>query len=456
MRLTFHGGALSVTGANYLLEHNGTKILVDCGLAQGSKYAEHENYEDFKYDPKTIDYLFITHSHIDHIGRAGKLYKEGFRGKVMTTTATCDLMRVALPDNTSHIMHEAEQDGHDSLFEQEDMNGLLGLLNGYLYDEEIKISNDIAVTFHDSGHILGSAFIEFTWIESDGTKKNIVFSGDLGNSPTPLLRDKEFMRNVMYVVTESTYGDRVHEPRKERQKRLINIITDTVKNNGVLMIPSFAMERTQELLYEFNNICENNLCPRVPIYIDSPLAIKVTEVYKQHSEYFNQKTNYAIRTGDDIFNFPGLKFTLTSEESKKINETNGSKIIIAGAGMSNGGRIMHHEKLYLGDPKNALLFVGYQADGTLGRRIQRGDKEVKIFGESVKVRAQLQTISSYSAHADQPNLLKWVESANSKGNTKKVFVVQGEDESARTLANLLHDQCGLTAVVPVKDQIEEL
>src|SRR3989344_8227233 len=290
MRLTFHGGALSVTGANYLLEHNGTKILVDCGLAQGSKYAEHENYEDFKYDPKTIDYLFITHSHIDHIGRAGKLYKEGFRGKVMTTTATCDLMRVALPDNTSHIMHEAEQDGHDSLFEQEDMNGLLGLLNGYLYDEEIKISNDIAVTFHDSGHILGSAFIEFTWIESDGTQKNIVFSGDLGNSPTPLLRDKEFMRNVMYVVTESTYGDRVHEPRKERQKRLINIITDTVKNNGVLMIPSFAMERTQELLYEFNNICEDTLCPRVPFFIDSPLAIKITEVYKQHSDYFNKRT----------------------------------------------------------------------------------------------------------------------------------------------------------------------
>ncbi len=462
MKITFHGGALSVTGANYLLEHPSTgsgqvtKILVDCGLAQGSKYAEDLNYEDFKYNPKEIDVVFVTHSHIDHIGRMAKLYKDGFRGRVIATTATLDLMKVALPDNARHIINEAKDDGHEPLFTQDDTTGLMTLGEGYLYGQDIKIKDSITAVLHDAGHILGSATIEIKWTDDDGTFKNILFSGDLGNSPTPLLRDTEYIGNATYVVTESTYGDRIHEARQESKKKLIKVIIETIKRKGVLMIPSFAMERTQELLYEFNEICESSIVPHVPFFIDSPLAIKITRVYKQHSEYFNKKTNYDIKTGDDIFNFPGLTMTRTTEQSKKINDVQCPKIIMAGSGMSHGGRIVHHEKRYLGDSNNTLLFVGYQAEGSLGRRIQREDKQVTILGTKVLVKAHLETIGGYSAHADQPMLLKWVKATNSKGNLKRVFVVQGEENSSNALAELIRQDVDVDAIVPKPHDFFEL
>jgi len=456
MKITFHGGALSVTGANYLLEHNGTKMLVDCGLAQGSKYAEEANYAPFKYDPKEIDFVFVTHSHIDHIGRMAKLHKDGFRGTIYATTATRDLMTAALPDNVSHIIDEAKDDGHPPLFTQKNVDGLMKMVKGVLYGEELKIADDITAVLHDAGHILGSTIFEIRWTESNGEKKNMIFSGDLGNPPTPLLRTTDYIGNANYVVTESTYGDRVHEAREERRHRLIDVIHATINRGGVLMIPSFAMERTQELLYEFNNIREKNLIPHVPFFIDSPLAIKITEVYKQHSEFFNKKTNYAIKTGDDIFKFPGLTMTRTTQESKSINDVPAPKVIIAGAGMSQGGRILHHEKRYLSDPNSTILFVGYQVSGSLGRRIQKGEKVVRIHGTSIPVRCHRETIGGYSAHADQPTLIKWISAANSGGNLKKVFVVQGEESASKTLANLLHDRHEINAIVPKPDQVEEL
>ena len=449
MRITFHGGARSVTGANYLLEHNNTKMLVDCGLNQGTKYAEDLNYQPFDYKPDEINYVFVTHSHIDHIVRLPKLFKDGFRGKVYTTTATRDLMAAALPDNMKQIHQEAEENGHPSLFEQKDLNGLMSLVQGVNYYEQIDLEGGVKVFFHDAGHILGSAIIGIQWPES-GSVKKIFFSGDLGNPPTPLLRPTDNIGNADYVVVESAYGDRVHEKPEERKRKLVLIIKNTMKRKGVLMIPSFAIERTQELLFELNELFDSKTIPSVPVFVDSPLAIKMTDVYKKHSEYFNKATVYLIKSGDDVFNFPGLKMTATTEESKMINEVSPPKIIIAGSGMSQGGRILHHEVRYLPDPNSTILFVSYQVDGSLGRRIQKGEeKEVRILGQPVSVNCRIENLSGYSAHADQPGLLKWVAGSKQDGKKpEKVFVVQGEEEAAKTLANLVHDNLGINAVAP--------
>lgn len=449
-----------MTGANYLLEHNGTKMLVDCGLNQGTRYAEELNYRPFGYDPNGIKYIFITHSHIDHIGRLPKLYKDGFRGKVFSTSATRDLIAVALPDNFNKIQEEAREMGHEPLFKQEDLDGLMSLVEGVFYDKSVELG-DISVVFHDAGHILGSAIIEIQWHNQTlGGNKKIYFSGDLGNPPTPLLRPTEQVKDANYIVIESAYGDRVHEDREERKAKLASIIKMTIKRMGVLMIPSFAIERTQELLHELNGLFNNKEIPRVPVFVDSPLANKMTAVYQKHSEYFNKETMYLINSGDDVFNFPDLKLTSTVEESKAINNVPSPKIIIAGSGMSQGGRILHHEIRYLPDANSAILFVGYQVDGSLGRRIQSGEKEVKIMGQNIQVKCRIENLSAYSAHADQPGLLKWVGGSavgdSETSSLKKVFVVQGEDESARTLANLVHEKYHVEAVAPVEGESFEL
>ena len=465
MKITFFGGAQHVTGANYLLDSGTIKFLVDCGLNQGSKYAEDLNYQPFKYDPKEISFVFVTHSHIDHIGLLPKLYKNGFRGKVYTTSATKDLMAVALPDNMRQILEEAKKDGHEPLFTQEDVDGLMSLVEGVHYDETIELGTageadgGPRVFFHDAGHILGSAIIEVQWREN-GELKKIYFSGDLGNPPTPLLQVTESVKDANYIVVESAYGDRLHEDRTERKEKLKEVIVSTIKNGGVLMIPSFAIERTQELLFELNELFNAGLIPKVPVFIDSPLAIKMTAVYKKHSDYFNKEAMYLIHSGDDIFNFPGLKMTSTTEESKAINNVPAPKIIIAGSGMSQGGRILHHEARYLSDPKNTILFVGYQVDGSLGRRIQKGDKEVRVLGMPVQVNCKIVSISSYSAHADQKGLFEWVAGSTKlkggAGNLKEVFVVQGEEEAAKTLANLIHEDLSVTAIAPTEAQEVDL
>ncbi len=467
MKLIFYGGARSVTGANYLLDTGTVKMLVDCGLNQGTKYAEDLNYQPFDYKPEEIKYVFITHSHIDHIGRLPKLYKDGFRGTVCATTATRDLMVVALPDNMKQIQREAEENRHPPLFEQKDLDGLVSLVRGVNYYEPIDLGGGVKVIFHDAGHILGSALVEVQWQEATGGTKKIFFSGDLGNSPTPLLRPTDAIGGADYVVVESAYGDRAHETHEKGKEKLISVIENTIKRGGVLMIPSFAVERTQELLFELNELFSakggsasgGNISrvPRVPVFIDSPLAIKMTAVYRQHPEYFNKETVHLIKSGDDVFDFPGLKMTATTEESKAINDISPPKIIIAGSGMSQGGRILHHEIRYLPDPKSAILFVAYQVDGSLGRRIQKGEKEVKIFGQSVPVNCHVENLSGFSAHADQPGLLKWIAGSKQGGKKpEKVFVVQGEETAAKTLANLIRDNLGINAVAPQTGENFEL
>ncbi|HEY4474923.1 MAG TPA: MBL fold metallo-hydrolase [Candidatus Paceibacterota bacterium] len=443
MRITFYGGAKSVTGANYLLDSGDIKILVDCGLYQGSKYSEDFNYEKFAYNPTEINFVFLTHSHTDHVGRLPKLFKEGFRGRVIASKPTIDLASKALPDNLKIITEEAKREGREPIFELKDLDGVLGLAEGFNYEVPIVLGGGIVATLHDAGHILGSTIVE---IDFDG--KKIYFTGDLGNPPTPLLQSPYFPKDADYAVVESAYGSRVHEDRSVRKLMLENIIKETIINGGTLMIPSFAMERTQELLYELNQFVNHNQIPKVPIFVDSPLAINLTEVYKKHSSYFNKNAHHVIESGDDIFNFPGLIFTRTSDESKAINNVKGPKIIIAGSGMSMGGRILHHEMRYLPDSNSAILFVGYQVQGSLGRRILDGEKEVKIFGEKIAVNCQIRAIGGYSAHADQTMLLKWIESAGSGGNLKKVFVVQGEEDSSKILAEKTKTDLKIDAVVP--------
>ncbi len=450
-----------MTGANYLLEIGDTKILVDCGMFQGSKYSEDLNYEKFPYDPSEIDFVFITHSHTDHAGRLPKLYKEGFKGKIIATRATLDLIGKAMPDNLNLIKQEAEETGREPLFSIDDLNGALKLAHGVSYEEEVDIGEGLKVVLHDAGHILGSSIVEIQFQIPNSRfqipdSSKIYFTGDLGNPPTPLLQPTFFPKDADYVVIESAYGSRTHEDKAERKNILQKVIIETIQRSGVLMIPSFAMERTQELLYELNGLFNSGKIPKVPVFVDSPLATNLTEVYRKYSDYFNKETMYIIESGDDIFNFPGLKFTRTTEESKQINDIPPPKIIIAGSGMSIGGRILHHERRYLSDPNSAILFVGYQVKGSLGRKILDEEKEVKIFGEKVAVNCKVEAIGGYSAHADQDMLTEWVRIANGEGKLKKVFVVQGEEESALALARKIERTLEIDVVVPKQGESFEL
>lgn len=444
MKLTFHGGAKLVTGANYLLENEGGgKILVDCGLRQGSRYCERSNFEPFPYDPADVDALFVTHAHIDHIGRIPKLFKDGFSGKVYSTPPTKEFAAHLLEDSMNILSRDAEDEGIEAIYTEEDIKKALANWETIVYHDPMEAFG-YTVEFYDAGHVLGSSVIKIT---AEG--KKIVFSGDLGNSPAPLIRTRESVPDADYVLMESTYGARVHEDVLERKSILEDVIEEAVQAGGTLMIPTFALERTQQLLFELNELVENGRIPSVPIFIDSPLAIRLTEVYRKYSKdplYFNDEAIAVEKSGDAIFDFPGLEFTRSTQESKNIAEVSPPKVVIAGAGMSQGGRIIHHEKLYLPDPKNTLLFIGYQANGSMGRRILDGAKEVRILGEDVPVRAKQRAIGGYSAHADQPALLEWLQPM--RKNLKKVFLVQGEEDQMTPLSYKIKDELVLDVDIP--------
>ena len=440
MKLYFHGGTGTVTGANYLLESGGERILIDCGLHQGGHFAEKQNFDKFPYDPKTVKAVFITHAHLDHTGRLPKLYAEGFRGQIFSTPPTRDLGELILLDSEHILSKEAEREKRESFFTVENVKAVMELWRAVPYHEPFTVG-PFKIEFYDAGHILGSAIIV---VEAEG--KRIVFSGDLGNFPAPIIKPTELIEEADYCVIESTYGDRVHDDMSKRQEFLEDAIEDVVKRKGVLMIPAFAMERTQDLLYHLNGLVEKGRVPKVPIFIDSPLAIKMTAVYRKYKNYFNAETAAMLKSGDDILNFPGLQLTLTTEESKKINDVPPPKIVIAGSGMSQGGRILHHERRYLSDPKSAIIFIGYQSKGSLGRMVLEGAPEVKIFGERVPVRCEARALSAYSAHADQPKLLAWLSPM--RRTLKKLFVVQGEPEVSAALAQKARDELAIPAEVP--------
>jgi metallo-beta-lactamase family protein len=441
LKITFCSGAGSVTGANFLIEGEGKKFLVDCGLEQGTSVADQTNWSSFSYDPGEIDVLFITHAHIDHIGRIPKLIQEGFKGRIISTDATFELVRPMLEDTIRILSHE--NDEIKAMYTEGNVDKAISLWEGVPYHQNINIDHGFKMQFLDSGHILGSAMLEIIY-----NNKKIVFTGDLGNSPSPLLRDTEKISGVDYLIMESVYGDRNHLDRDVRRKRLEAVIEDNYSRKGTLIIPTFSLERSQELLYELNDFVENKRIPQMPVFFDSPLAIRLTSVYTKFSKYFNEEAKQVVDSGDNIFKFPGMKSTPETEDSKAILHAPNPKIIIAGSGMSNGGRILHHEKNYLPDPNNTILLTGYQAYGTLGRHIMEGANEVKINGEIVPVRAKIEQIDGYSGHKDSDHLVDFVEQTTD--TLKGVYVVMGEPKSSLFLVQKLRDYLGVDAYAPAQ------
>jgi len=454
MKLYFHGGAGEVTGVKYLLEAKSSdkkivRILIDCGILQGGREESESNAKDFPFEPAKVDYLLITHAHIDHVGLVPKLYRDGFRGKIYMTEPSKELSELTLSDSQQIMEREYREKRQKPLFSAEDVSGTLKLIKTVKYNTKRKLAEGIYVKFNDAGHMLGSAIIEL-WAEG----KKIVFSGDLGNSPSPLLNPPKKIKQADYILVESTYGDRIHENQNERRGVLENVIEETYRNKGALLIPAFAVERTQELLCELNELVNNCRIPQMPIFIDSPLAIKATEIYKRYPDYFNKEARKMIEGGDDLFKFSGLKYTEQVEESKAINRILPPKIIIAGSGMSAGGRIVFHEKMYLPDSRSCLLITNFQVKGSPGRRLLEGEKTVKILDEDVQIRAKVVPIQGYSSHADQKAVYNWLSRFIKP--VKHIWTVQGEEKSAKVLAQLVNDHLGIPASVPKLGEAVEL
>jgi len=453
MQLNFFGGTGSVTGANFVMsfEENGLpaqvgkqiSIAVDCGLVQGNEETERINTEPFPYEPSTIDFLFITHAHIDHIGRIAKLVRDGFSGRIISTPPTRDIAKLLIEDMLNIMDNDSRREGVLPLYDKKDAEKAFSLWETLSYRTPLELGAGISVLFKDSGHILGSAMIEFS---KNGSK--IVFTGDLGNSPSLLLNDTEPITDADYIVMESVYGDRNHEPKNERRKKLKQIIEDTIRNKSLLIIPAFSLERTQVILYEMNEFFEQDNLSQIPVFIDSPLATKITKVYEKYTDSLNENIKTQIANGDDVFKFPRLKFTVRPDESEKIDMTPNPKIILAGSGMSNGGRIINHERDHISDPNAVILFVGYQSVGSLGRQIQDGAKEVVIHGQRLKVRAKIESIEGYSSHKDSDGLLAFVEKASEGGILKRVFVVMGELKSSLFLIQKIKDNLDVEAYHP--------
>ncbi|MBW2996607.1 MBL fold metallo-hydrolase [Candidatus Woesearchaeota archaeon] len=451
MKVKFCGAAKIVTGSNYLIEVGGERILIDCGMFQGNKHITRLNYRPFRFDPKHISHVLLTHAHIDHSGLIPKLVKERFKGKILATEATIDLCRIMLEDS-AHIQemdtqHENErlkvrgQPLRQPLYTQDDVASTMPLFQKIVYNQEIQVTKHIKAIYRDGGHIIGSAIIELI-VDDNGEEKRLVFSGDLGQWDVPIIEDPTIIEKADYLFLESTYGNRLHEDVKDRDVKLLEYAERAFSRGGRVLIPSFAIERTQELLYSFNKLIKRGKFPDMKIFLDSPLAIKATEIFKKHPEYFDEE---ALKKYRNPFNFPNLVYTRTTAESKAINDYDKPCVVIAGSGMCTAGRIRHHFKYGLDNPKNIVVFVGYQARGTLGRWILEGQKRVRFMGLYVDVKADIEKINSFSAHADYRDILRWVNGFKQK--PKKIFLVHGEQRSAIELKNKLGKyQCVIPSI----------
>jgi len=447
MRVTFYGACREVTGSNILVEASGKKILLDCGFFQGFRLAEERNYAPFAYQPSEIDALIVGHAHLDHTGRIPKLVKEGFRGRIYCTGPTKELVGFVLEDSEKLMSEEAQKDDHPPIYSKEDIKRSMELFETIGYGETLEIEDNIKLTLRNAGHILGSAL---TIIEADG--KKLVYTSDIGNTPSDLLDPPEVIESADFLICESTYGGRIHEDRNMRMQKLSETLVSAIATSGVVMIPSFAIERTQELLHDIEHFCVSQKCEKPSFYLDSPLASKVTGVFKKYPQYLSKKLQEA-HTDDNFFGLERVKITASVDESKAINSAANPKVIIAGSGMMNGGRILHHMQRYIGNANNTLLIIGYQASGTLGRKIFEGEKEVRIFGENLKVRAKVKAIGSYSAHADLPQLIEWISKIE---NLKRVFIVHGESEQSLVFSKNLREKLNLEPVIPQQGESYDL
>lgn len=468
MKIKFCGASTGVTGSCHMLTSGEHKILLDCGQFQGGKAQDALNYEKFPFEPSEIECVVLSHAHIDHCGRLPLLTKRGFEGKIYCTDATADLLSVMLKD--SAYIHEketewknrkAERAGREQvepLYTIEDAEKALSLVSPILYDQQIEINSDMKIVFNDAGHILGSAITEL-WVTEDDKESKIVFSGDLGMEGRPILRDPTYIKKADYVIMETTYGNRIHKELGTGVDKLIEIILNTTRRGGNVVIPSFAVGRTQELIYELNRFYDSNNeyrkeLDKIFVYIDSPMATTATEIFRRNAQVFDEETREYILKGDNPLEFKNLKFTRSSKESQDLNFNKEPKIIISASGMCEAGRIRHHLKHNLWNPKNSIVFVGYQGQGTLGRSLVEGIKMVTLFGEEIQVNAEIHNLEGFSGHADQNGLFAWL--AHFEQKPKQIFLVHGEEESKKDFAKLVNEKLSYEPIVVMGNSEFEL
>ena len=464
MKIKFLGAARTVTGSSFLIESEKLRFLIDCGLFQGTKELRELNYGEFDFDPADIDFMILSHAHIDHSGLIPKLVKKGFSGKIYCTGATVELCKLMLPDSGFIQEMEVERKNRKNLragkpllepiYTESDAKIALEHFVGLEYDQQISPAPGVWISLQNSGHILGSAIIEI-WVEENGKKTKVVFTGDIGDFNQPIIQDPVFIKEADYLVIESTYGARVRDKFDDKKMQLLKLIEETKAARGNLIIPAFAVERTQDLLFYLSQLEDEGYLKNLNIFVDSPLAISATEIFCKSEKYFDQATKeMAARNNNCPFSLPGLKFTRTAEESMELNRINSGAIIISASGMCDFGRIKHHLKHNLWRKESTILFVGYQAVGTLGRRILDGEKTVRIHGEEIRIRARIVSIEGFSAHADQYALLNWIKGFIKK--PKKIFVVHGEEKNSEELAQLVMQEIGVNAVIPNRLDVVEL
>ncbi|MGV8983604.1 MBL fold metallo-hydrolase RNA specificity domain-containing protein [Clostridium sp.] len=444
MKIQFYGAAKTVTGSCHILHINGKLVLLDCGLYQGRGEKEFGN-EKFDFNPKEVDYVILSHAHIDHSGRIPLLYKMGFKGEILSTEATKDLCNIMLPDS-GHI-HESEVEWKNRKRKRQGLKALeplytvklaeasISLFRAFPYDELVTVFDGLKIRFRDAGHLLGSAIIELYITEKNKEEVKLVYSGDLGNTNKSIIKDPTIINHTDYLIIETTYGDRVHPEIHEDLKQLLKIIKETFARGGNVIIPSFAVGRTQEILYELNKYVENEDLKDIQVYIDSPLAIQATKVFESHNEDYDKEAKELVMKGEYPFRFDGLKFSVSSNDSMEINKIQSKAIIISASGMCDAGRIKHHLKYNLWRKESSIVFVGYQAEGTLGKSIVGGAKTVKIFGEPIAVKAHIYNLEGLSGHADRNGLFNWIESFMEK--PKEILLVHGDKEAQESFQLLL-------------------
>ena len=459
MKIQFCGASDGVTGSCHLIRTEKHQILLDCGQFQGGKVEEQKNFEEFPFDPTEIDCMILSHAHIDHCGRIPLLVKRGFKGDIYCTDATADLLEVMLKD--SGYIHEKEAEWKNKknqragrplvepLYTFNDAMDSLKYVKPVLYDQLIEINEDMKIVFNDAGHILGSAITEI-WVSEGEEVSKIVFTGDLGVMERPILRNPVKIKKADYVIMETTYGNRLHPSNSLNVKELMDIIRKTAKRGGTTVIPSFAVGRTQELIYELNRVYDSDSEYRkdfedLMVYIDSPMATTATEVFKRNAQVFDEETKEFITRGDNPLDFKNLQFTRSSQESMMLNANNKPKVIISASGMCEAGRIRHHLKHNLWDARNSIIFVGYQAEGTLGRMLVEGAKEITLFNEKVECKAEIHNLEGFSGHADRDGLIDWLKGLEKQ--PKQIFLVHGEMDAKEEFAKTVKEEVGFDTVV---------